>query len=366
MKFICHVTTAHPCDDPRIYRRECVSLASLPNYRVLYAASGNLESEIISFHNLGKIPRNRFMRFLRSLLVPWRIFIREKVDVWHIHDLELIPFALVLVLLGKKVIWDSHENYHQQFDLKNSYREYIPKQFQKPIKSFVYWLLNRINKASAGIVCATEDISVKYDSRKTIVVGNETLISQFANCQPSFDNKIALFTGNMSEQQCFQKIVLAVKDVSNLSLKVAGRKNEAELNFAANNLGNRFEYIGWLSSEELVRVCSQVSFGFVTYEDSPVFATNRSNKFFEFSAAGLPILATPTGANLELLKQSKGGIAASDFSVEGIKLAILELVHDRKNWELMSENSRTWANMNGDWKASEQRLFKLYKDILGE
>jgi glycosyltransferase involved in cell wall biosynthesis len=52
----------------------------------------------------------------RARKITWRMFrtaLREKADVYHFHDPELIPLCLVLKLLGKKVVYDMHEYYSE-------------------------------------------------------------------------------------------------------------------------------------------------------------------------------------------------------------------------------------------------------------
>ena len=364
MVTICHLTTAHPAGDPRIYQREILSISENISANLIYASNGNFVASNINFDSLGDIPKNRISRFLRSQVVPFKLLFKYKVDIWHLHDLELAPFAILLCKLNKTVIWDAHEDYFEQFKPEISHRDYIPKFIRRAIAIFIKLLLKSLDKNCTAIVVATEEIKRKYRNSQTVLVGNETKIEVFENCRPNIGFKTALFTGAMSKQQCFREIVMAVASTEDMSLIVAGREISTELKFATEALGNRFEYVGYLDPAKLSELLNRVSFGLVTYEDSPIYATNRSNKFYEFAAAGLPIVATPTGANIELIASSKGGVTAIDFSVQSIKKAMELVISDQHNWKEMSENNRKWVIDNGNWKHSESRLLNLYSKLI--
>ena len=360
----CHLTTAHPADDPRIYRRECLSLAEFNLGKVTLVAHGNLNHENIEFISLGKIPENRINRFVSAQFKSLKLLFKLNPSIWHIHDLELVPFGILLTLFRKQVIWDAHEDYYHQFKPEISYRTYIPIFLRNFLKNFVYLILTVLDKRAVAVVAATEEIAKKYGNKNTIIVGNETSVEQFEKCVPNFEARVAIFTGNMSDQQCFRKIIIAMSEISDINLFVAGRRNEIEIEFATKLLGERFKHLGWLGPEELVEVFSKSSFGFVTYEDSPLFTSNRSNKFYEFSAAGLPILATPTGANLELLESSRGGLTSDDFSETSLRTAIVKILSNENNWKVMSQNSKVWAHENGNWESSKKRLLNLYSKLI--
>ena len=91
---------------------------------------------------------------------------------------------------------------------------------------------------------------------------------------------------------------------------------------------------------------------------------NQPNKFYEFCAAGLPVLATPTLFNNNLIKNSKAGVLARGFESKSITIALLELLSSEKYWLNCSESGRNWAQLNGSWAKSESSLLKLYAKVL--
>jgi glycosyltransferase involved in cell wall biosynthesis len=364
-KVICHVSTAHPADDARIYYRECRSLTKLKGFKVVFAASGQLPSSANIKHiQLGKIPRNRILRVLRAQIVCLRLFLTLNADIWHLHDPELLPFAVFLSKLHRKVIWDAHEDYFEQFHKSVNYRSYIPFLFRYPISQSVFKLLESVDKRAFAVVAATPAIASKYSNRNCVVVGNEANLEEFANCNPSFSSRNLLFSGPTTPAQSFLEVVRAVESLPELILTVACREpDQAEWAIAQKILGRRLIYLGWLDRKQLAEAMSNSSAGFATYENVATNQTNAPTKFFEFSAAGLPVIATPTLANIGWIAQSNAGLLSSDFSANGIRAALLSLTNSEEKWETCSASGREWSSAFGSWSNSEKRLLATYNQL---
>jgi glycosyltransferase involved in cell wall biosynthesis len=111
---VCHVTTAHPVRDARIFHKECKTLARA-GYRVVLVAQHTARemSDGVLIEPLpratGKLQRLGLLQ-PRALRAAWR----SRAALYHFHDPELIPLALVVRLLWRKrVVYDMHELYSQ-------------------------------------------------------------------------------------------------------------------------------------------------------------------------------------------------------------------------------------------------------------
>lgn len=109
---VCHVTTAHPARDARIFHKECKTLA-WAGYRVVLVAqhTGREMSDGVKIEPLpptrGKL--RRLVRLQLRALISGR---RQRAALYHFHDPELIPLALIARLLWRKrVVYDMHELY---------------------------------------------------------------------------------------------------------------------------------------------------------------------------------------------------------------------------------------------------------------
>ena len=363
---ICHVSVSHNADDVRIFHKECLSLSRVNNYKVILCAPGNipLGSDVIHY-KISRPATLRLIRLIKSQIIFIGLIIKFRADVWHIHDPELLPIAVMLSYFKRRVIWDSHEDYHKQFQSKISYRKYIPNYIRPIVRITLRFFLTRIDRRAAGIIAPTASIIKNYRNPNATLVGNEALLEEFSSCTPKFENNTVLFIGQIDSSHCYREIVDAISNLPELKLNVATRVfHEKDIDYSSRMLKERFQYLGFLGRENLSAAISDSSIGLVTYSFSLNHLDNQPNKFYEFCAAGLPILATPTPFNNNLIKYSKGGVLTSGYDSKSIEIALLKLISSKTNWLYYSGSGRDWAKINGNWTVSESALLKLYLRVL--
>lgn len=364
MLSVIHLTTAHLMDDARIFNKECRSIARLPMVSVTIAAHGTVEADpTIDIISLGRKPTSRVIRILRSQFIGLKMILSHKPTLWHFHDPELLFIAAILLKFGKKVIWDAHEDYFLQFDPKVNYRSYLPPLFRRLVSNTVIVLLKYVERNCYAVIAATDTIAKSYSNTRTVVVGNEAIVSEFESCQPKFETKRLLFVGPATNAQSFFEVVDAVAAVRDTTLTLIGKEPSIEAwEYGRNALGARIEYLGWKDRLGLASVISNSAIGLITYNDNQINAANSPNKLFEFSAAGLPCVATPTRSNTSWAKESQGAILAGGFSSKDLALAIGAAFSDKSTWLKMSLNSRKWSDTHGNWSASEKNLLNIYRE----
>ena len=109
---VCHFASVHTTTDTRVFHRECTSLAKF--FDVTFIGIGN-KSGLMNNVNVIAVPKPS-NRIYRLLFTTWKVFFlawKQHADIYHIHDAELIPFAFLFALRGKKVIYDIHENTYE-------------------------------------------------------------------------------------------------------------------------------------------------------------------------------------------------------------------------------------------------------------
>lgn len=361
---IYHVTTAHRADDVRIYERECRSLAAVPGYQVALAAPGQIPGGTpIRQRVIPDPPSGRAERFLLSPLRAARALHGVDADVFHFHDPELLPVALLLAKRGRKVIWDAHEDYLAEVDATGP-KDWIPTGARGFVQAGTRRVLHAVDTHAAGIVAATVDIAAGYRNPRTVVVGNQARVADFAACRPTFASRQLLYTGHVGDQHCFRELVEGVAAVPDTTLVVAGRsRDEAVWAQAQAVLGPRLRPAGWVDRAGLRELISASALGVVSYADIRTNDHNSPNKLFEFAAAGLPVVATPNAGNAKAVATSGGGVVADDFTAAGFKEAIAAALADESRWTDMSAAARHWADEFGSWERAQQSLLDLYAAI---
>ena len=108
---ICHVTSVHSALDARIFHKMCASLARAGYETYLIAPGESFEEKGVRVIGAGAKPASRIKRMLFFARHVYRTALKANADIYHLHDPELLPFALKLKRKGKRVIFDSHEDY---------------------------------------------------------------------------------------------------------------------------------------------------------------------------------------------------------------------------------------------------------------
>src|SRR5665648_1215595 len=132
---VCHVTSAHPRYDVRIFHKECKSLAN-NGFDVTLLVNDNLTNEFINGVKIVSTqlkPKNRYDRMVKSKKNIKKQMLELDADIYHFHDPELLPEAGWIKYKGKKVIFDFHEDVSQQI----LFKKWIPQQIRH-IVSLVY------------------------------------------------------------------------------------------------------------------------------------------------------------------------------------------------------------------------------------
>jgi glycosyltransferase involved in cell wall biosynthesis len=363
---VVHVTTSHAADDVRIFERECRSLAASGSYDVFLAAHGSIPSDRgVTLIPFPSPPTSRAGRFASG---PYKAIALARVldaDIWHFHDPELLPVALRLAHSGRRVIWDAHEDYLAQFTEAGA-KSWIPRGMRGLVLKGMTALLSAVDRGAAAVVAATPRIASRYTNSRTVVVGNEARLEDFDGCRPDFAARRVLFTGSLGTGHLFPEIVDAIAGIPDVTLAVAGRTPDSTAwANAKSRLGERVVHLGWLDRTCLADAISKSSVGLVTYANLPPYDVAAPTKLFEFSAAGLPGIATPNRSNADFVQHGAGAFLSRGFSASDISETIASALSDRESWVNASLRGREWAASEGSWAASETRLLELYRRVAG-
>lgn len=356
---VLHISTSHQASDVRIYHKECRSLAQA-GYNVTLAAGPKYPTrEEVKILPLSQVPKSQSKRLASGMYRGWVTSLLVQYDILHIHDLELLPAGIWAARSGKAVIWDAHEDYVRRFsgDWEHTSSSWKAPLVDRPMSA----LLKRMDALAAGVIVTTERDALTYSNPRTVIVANEARLEDYADVRPVATSRRALFVGTPTAFQMFDEVVEAVAGIPELTLAVAGLNADApEARAAATTLGSRLECLGWLNREQLGEAMTSSLIGFATIADLPEGTANSSNKVFEFGAAGLPTVMTPTPMNLSHGRSGGHVYMADDFTAAAIGAALQAAVDDPEVWTAKSARGRDWAAEKGSWATSERRLLDLY------
>lgn len=170
---VVHLTSAHGAFDVRIFHKECVSVARAGHEVVLVVPHDG--DETVKGVQIRAIVPGTGGRLSRMTRTVWRVVqqaLRERGDIYHFHDPELLAAGVMLKLLRRRVVYDVHENYPATIRRK----EWLPAALRVPV-ALAFELFERLAALCFdGIVTVNDEIAARFPARKTIQVRNYAII----------------------------------------------------------------------------------------------------------------------------------------------------------------------------------------------
>lgn len=366
---ICHITSVHTRDDIRIFVKECTSLAQKGFKVSLIVADGGKSETVNKVEIIGvQIYRNRFLRILLAPLRILRACIRIKSAIFHMHDPELIPVGIMLKLLGKKVIFDAHEDFSKQILSK----PYINKNLRK-IVSFAGFLLEKIAMPHFDyIVSATNSISVKFAkyNKRSIALNNYPLVDDFQSDMEYNRKPLEIaYVGGISEIRGIRQIVQAMEFTRNtVILNLVGDfENECLHDEVKKYAGwKSVKEHGYLERKEVGSILNKSRAGIVTFLPVPNHVNSQPNKIFEYMSASIPVIASNFPLWKELVEDNKCGICVDPYNPQALATAIDWIIENEENAQKMGETGRMTVLGKCNWEKEKEKLFAVYEEIVNK
>ena len=160
---VCVFTTVHRPYDVRVFHRECRTLAEAGHQVTLLAHADFVQEEKFGVTVKGIArPSNRFLRLLSGLKFSYRCF-KEKADIYHFHDFELLPSGLLLKwFTRKKVFYDCHENYPEAV----YERAWLPEKLKPVLSKIVGFIEPLMARQLDCVVCVVPDQQQRFEKNR--------------------------------------------------------------------------------------------------------------------------------------------------------------------------------------------------------
>ena len=369
----CVMTSAHPALDPRIFHKECRTLVR-EGYQVTLIAPGT-EKRTQEGVILEPVPQwtNRFVRMIASPLAVYRKARRQRADIYHIHDPELIPIALLLRAEGKRVIYDIHEDLPRTI----SYKTYIPRWLRRTVARLVEAMEHAAAQWFSALVTATPFIAKRFAAKNedVVVVHNYPRIEEIQADDvdwPPDDppgNVALLYVGmRITRARGAEEMVRAMgllpPDVP-FRLKFVGRWDPPGLFESLSRIPGweRTENLGFQGRSELASLLRRSRAGLVLIHNEPNYATALPVKLFEYMCAGLPVIASDLRGCREIVQSARCGLLANPLSPEEIAQAISYLWTHPAEADAMGRRGFDAVRQRYNWASQEKILLQLYRRL---
>lgn len=308
-------------------------------------------------------PANRWGRISvlpRILLIA----LRTKADVYHFHDPELLLVGFVLRLMGRRTIYDIHEDYAAALKDRRWINPLVAR-IIAPVWGVWEWSLARFMTAR---VAATPAIARKFPSRNTTVVQNFPVVDEL---MPPFsavqERSRIMFHGVISEARGAREMVAAIHLLRDLGLRLtlAGPIDATLLERLQKLPGwDRVDYRPWLDREEIAGVAQAAIAGLVVFHPLANHVESQPNKIFEYMSAGLPLVASNFPLWRNFVEENQCGIMVDPLDPSAIAAAVRRLHADPAFASQAAENGRRVAKERYSWESQFGKLLTLYERIL--
>ena len=367
-KTVCHITTIHPSEDTRIKQKECLTLAE-EGYDVTLISGRpdpNTPSgpvRLIGVEYKGGGPAWRALN-------AWRIYRRALAlgaNAYHFHDPDFLPFAYLLALRGKRVIYDVHEDVPTQI----MYKTYLPRWLRMVLSQVVLLIERFVCRQFAAVMCATDyirDRFLAYNSN-TITLRNFPKLSEFPSTPSSYEGRDyqGCYVGAISDHRSIRQMIRSC-DSAKVRLRLAGNfwPSLLEAECRAMPEWKAVDYDGVASRPEVAEFTSSSLFGMVIYQPLRNYVEALPVKMFEYMAAGMPVIVSDFPVTREILERHQCGYSVDPEDETQLAAAIAKVLADPEEARAMAERGRRAVETDYNWDAEKKRLSDAYAALLAQ
>jgi glycosyltransferase involved in cell wall biosynthesis len=358
------MTSSHRAYDERFFHKQAKSLLGAGYDATIIAP--HPADEVADGIRIKAVPKPGG-RLERLLITPLRVLaagIREKADIYHFHDPELIPAGLALRLLGRKVIYDSHEYYK----LKVLSYNRIPGGLRQ-IVAWVYDVLETLSsRLFNGVVVVDSVTEAKFKGMATMV-SNFPFKSSITSRPKKKDGSFrCVYVGGLEGDRGLFKMVEAMEHVDDrVRLVLAGHMSEENLRKAKQLKGyERVEYLGFIPWKSVLEMLPDCDLGLLLLQPVPGYLYHGENsiKLFEYMMASLPVLCSDFPNLKRIIGQESCGITVDPTDPVEIGKKIMYLSDNPGVAGRMGENGRKAVKEKYNWEMEAKKLLGLYGRIL--
>lgn len=367
---VCHITSAHPPFDGRIFHKQCVSLARA-GYQVSLVAT-HTKREIVDGVQVEPLSTSKG-RIYRFFVKIWQAFfkgLKTKSEIFHLHDPELLPIAILLKICRKKVIFDMHELvYHQIAD-----KDYIGNKFFRKIAAGTYRLMEKIGMRLFDKIVLAEDGYLNYFEKnypkrltKLVFIRNYPIIGLIdkvlAETQADSQRPFTLvYAGSLTKIRGIKEACDAARLCKYpVKLILLGNFSDALYKEECKIDGEKVIYLGVYPLHQVYDVMKNADLGVSLLYPVENYLTSLPVKAFEYMACGLPMIMS----DFPYWKKTFDGVAkfSNPNSVDEIAKVLEWFYENKDESKKMSKLAYDKVRAEFSWENEAQNLVSMYKSL---
>jgi glycosyltransferase involved in cell wall biosynthesis len=357
----------------RIFWKQCLSVAQAgyDTHLIITASSEDVTIAKGNGVHIHALPEAS-SRFTRMLHTTWRCFIVAfslKADIYQFHDPELIPFALLLRLLGKKVIYDVHEDLPE--DILN--KEWIPLFFRRAISSVVRRFEDYCASKFSSVMVPTPKLLERFKNinTRTLMVGNFPILREFSDEPKRLADvgRVLCYVGGLSRGRGIYELLDALVMLKfPKKLILCGEFSDPLFGISCKN-HPAWSYVlhtGQVDRDGILTALRQSMVGIVTLHPTKSYKEALPVKMFEYMAAGLPVLASNFPIWSEIIESEQCGVCVNPNDPKEMADALEILMNSPDKCQKMGLNGRYAVFSKYSWESQKDKLIQCYNTLLNK
>lgn len=370
---VCHISSAHAPNDTRIFHKQCASLARA-GYDTTFVVKAKDPQSVGETTEKGvrviQVPVDTSSRLTRMLFGAKAVYqkaLEVDADIYEFHDPELLPYGLKLARRGKRVIFDSHEDYPTQIMEKG----WIPAPLRRLISGAYKAYETHVVKNLDAVLfpCLKNGVNIFEGRAKQVVIISNAVMLEEVPQQLDFSHKedrTICCTGSLTYQRGITHLIKAAYKAG-AKLILAGRyESEAyQRELEAMPEYACVEYLGYLDRQGIAEVYGRSRIGMSTILNVGQYASldNFPTKVYEYMAAGLPVIVSDYPFMRRSVQEDGFGVAVDPADTDAIAAAIRQILSDPQAAAQMAENGRQAVLHKYNWGIEEEKLLALYRSL---
>jgi glycosyltransferase involved in cell wall biosynthesis len=288
-------------------------------------------------------------------------------DVIHAHDLETLELASdVKRELRIPLIYDSHEIASERNHHTASQKKRAGEKESKLIHN-----ADSVIMVSNG--CA-QFTAQRYKIPLPVVILNtpdfDPSNMKIRDLREALDipaeNLVLVHQGSLQKNRGIEESIEAVRDIPNVTYVIIGygqHRPFLEEFVASSGLSEKVKFFGPVPANQLIEWTASSDIGICTIVGkTKSYLYAMPNKLFEYSMAGLPVIASNYPDMGTFVTENNMGITCDSESPESISAAIRVLVGDPAKRKELSIGAQA-ARLEYNWDREQRKLHEIYAKL---
>ncbi|MBK1674786.1 MULTISPECIES: glycosyltransferase family 4 protein [Ectothiorhodospira] len=365
--WVCQLASGHNPEDERILHRMARTALDC-GYRSSFVVPHEKGSTQhgVTLVPCPKMPKrgSKWRRWTAFLPILWWAM-RSRVDLFQIHDPDLIPPGLLLKLFGRRVIYDVHDDYQASLQDRLRRKPWLVGWFP----SFWWWFERNAARAFDGVIVADRHLANKFGHCHPVILGNYPRLDFTAPADPEVTETFNLiYVGGVTRERGLGMALDALKQLPmpELRLHVIGTGRDQEL-LDALRAEPRVILHGRIPWTRLHEFYTHAHVGLALYQPLAGFLYypgENAVKVIEYMAARIPVLCSDFPGLRAFVADAGCGLVVTPDDPEAIAQKISELFYDEALRLRLGRKGRELFETEYNWDKHAGKLVDLYERVL--